>query len=121
MWKPVNPTKIISVSSAAYHFTMVAIRGIWERDTQYYYQQYRDAGLSKKKFHGVNLSELDDLEKLYEVNIQVYSLAPTQSHSEDEDNEENTPEIAATLLRRSHRHYSSTLYFGKRAFIWKIE
>ena len=83
-----------------------------ERDTQYYYQQYRDAGLSKKKFHGVKLSELDDLEKLYEVNIQVYSLAPTQSHSEDEDNEENTPEIAATLLRRSHRHYSSTLYLN---------
>ena len=58
------------------------------------------------------MSELDDLEKLYEVNIQVYSLAPTQSHSEDEDNEENTPEIAATLLRRSHRHYSSTLYLN---------
>ena len=83
-----------------------------ERDTQYYYQQYRDAGLGKKKFHGVKLSELDELEKLYEVNIQVYSLAPTQSHSEDEDNEENTPEIAATLLRRSHRHYSSTLYLN---------
>ena len=83
-----------------------------ERDTKHYYQQYRDAGLSKKKFHGVKLSELDDLEKLYEVNIQVYSLAPTQSHSEDEDNEENTPEIAATLLRRSHRHYSSTLYLN---------
>ena len=83
-----------------------------ERDTQYYYQQYRDAGLGKKKFHGVKKSELDNLEKLYEVNIQVYSLAPTQSHSEDEDNEENTPEIAATLLRRSHRHYSSTLYLN---------
>ena len=83
-----------------------------ERDTKYYYQQYREAGLAKKKFHGVKISELDDLEKLYEVNIQVYSLAPTQSHSEDEDNEENTPEIAATLLRRSHRHYSSTLYLN---------
>ena len=42
-----------------------------ERDTQYYYQQYRDAGLSKKKFHGVKLSEVDELEKMYEVNIQV--------------------------------------------------
>ena len=80
-----------------------------ERDTQYYYQQYRGAGLGKKKFHGVKLSELDELEKLYEVNIQVYSLAPTQSHSEDEDNEDISPEIAATLLRRSHRHYSSTV------------
>ena len=58
------------------------------------------------------MSELDDLEKLYEVNIQVYSLAPTQSHSEDEDNEENTSEITANLLRCSHHHYSSTLYLS---------
>ena len=50
-----------------------------ERDTKHYYQQYQDAGLSKKKFHGVKLSELDQLEKVYEVNIQVYSLAPTQT------------------------------------------
>ena len=57
-----------------------------ERDTKHYYQQYQDASLSIKKFRGVKLSELDDLEKLYKVNIQVYSLAPTQSHSEDEDN-----------------------------------
>ena len=83
-----------------------------ERDTQYYYQQYRDAGLSKQKFHGVKISELYELEKLFEVNIQVYSLAPTQTNGEDEDNEENTPEIAATLLRRSHRHFSSTLHLN---------
>ena len=35
-----------------------------ERDTKHYYQQYREAGLVKKKFHGVKLSELDELEKL---------------------------------------------------------
>ena len=57
-----------------------------ERDTKHYYKQYRDANLSKKRFHGVKLSELDELEKMCEVSIQVYSLAPTQSHSEDEDN-----------------------------------
>ena len=71
----------------------------------HYYRQYREAGLGKKKFHGVKLSELDDLEKLFEANIQVYSLSPTQTHSEDEDDEENTPDITATLLCRSHRHY----------------
>ena len=49
---------------------------------------------------------------MFEVNIQVYSLAPTQTHGEDEDNEENTPEIAATLFRCSHRHFSSTLYLN---------
>ena len=78
-----------------------------ERDTKHWYQQYRDAGLSEKKFHGVKLCELDKLEKLYEVNIQVYSLSPTQTYSEDEDDQENTPEIAATLLRRSHRHFQA--------------
>ena len=76
-----------------------------ERDTK-----YREAGLAKKKFHGVKLSELDDLEKLYEVNIQVYSLTPTQTHGEEE--EDTRPDIAATLIRRSHRHYESTLYLN---------
>ena len=87
-----------------------------KRDTQYYYQRYRDAGLSKKKFHGVKISELDELEKLFEVNIQVYSLAPTQTHGEDEDNEENTPEIAATLLRRRDKSYFVS---NDKAFIYK--
>ena len=81
-----------------------------ERDTQYYYQQYRDAGLSKKKFDGVKLSELDQLEKVYEVNIQVYSL--NSSTEEEDDNEENRPDIAATLIHRSHRKYESTLYLN---------
>ena len=35
----------------------------------------KNTGLEKKKFHGVKLSEQDELEKLYEVNIQGYSLA----------------------------------------------
>ena len=85
-----------------------------ERDTKHYYQQYREAGLVKKKFNGVKLSELDELEKLYEVNIQVYNLAPTQTHGEEqeEEEEETTPDIAATLVRRSHRHYESTLYLN---------
>ena len=83
-----------------------------ERDAQYYYQQYRDAGMGKKRFHDVKLSELDELEKVYEVNIQVYSLAPTQDHGEYKDDEEDTPDIAATLLRRSHRKYSSTMYLN---------
>ena len=83
-----------------------------ERDTKHYYEQYREAGLVKKKFHGVKLSELDELEKLYEVNIQVYNLAPTQTHGEEQREEETRPDIAATLVRRSHRHYESTLYLN---------
>ena len=71
-----------------------------ERDTKHYYQQYREAGLSKKKFHGVKISELDELEKLFEVNIQVYSLAPTQDHgAEDDGNDgnEDTPVLTAIM------------------------
>ena len=50
-------------------FRCLALHNGWhtknlERDTQYYYQQYWDAGLGKKKFHGVKISELDELEKL---------------------------------------------------------
>ena len=50
------------------------------------------------------------MEKLNEVNIQVYSLAPTQSHGDD--NEENIPEIGATLLCRTHHQYTSSLYLN---------
>lgn len=50
------------------------------------------------------------MKKLNEVNIQLYSLAPTQSHGDD--NEENIPEITATLLCRPHHHYTSSLYLN---------
>ena len=66
----------------------------------------------KKRFHGVKFSELDELEKLYEVKFQVYNLAPTQTHGEEQEEEETRPDIAATLLRRSHRHYESTLFLN---------
>ena len=62
----------------------------------------------------MKLSELDELEKLYEVNIQVYNLAPTQTNGEDKDDaeEETRPDIATTLIRRSHCHYESTLFLN---------
>ena len=71
-----------------------------EQDMKYYYQKYREASLAKKKFFWVKLSELAEYEKLFEVNIKVYSLAPTQSHGE----EETRPDIASTLLYHSHCH-----------------
>lgn len=64
-----------------------------------------------QEFYGVTLQDLSDLEKLFEVNIFVYSLEP----SDREDNEEepnNEPEISARLVCRSHRHYESTLYLN---------
>ena len=41
----------------------------------------------------------------------MYNLTLTQKNGEDEENE-HKPDIAATLIRRSHRHYPSTLYFN---------
>ena len=66
----------------------------------------------QEKFHRVKLIELDELEKLYEVNIQVYNLAPTQTHGEEQEKTEDKPDIAATLVCHSHRHYESTLYLN---------
>lgn len=61
----------------------------------------------------MKLTELDELETLYEVNIQVYSLAPTQSHDEDDQDEEIDPTLPLhSGIRRSHRKYSSTLYLN---------
>ena len=58
----------------------------------------------------MKLTELNELEKLFEVNIQVYSLVPTQTHGDEEEGDEiNESEIAATLRHHSHRHYPSTL------------
>ena len=80
-----------------------------ERDAQHYYEWYREFFPEKKKFIGVKLKELTDLEHLYEVNISAYSLEPTKPGGEegDEDNtaEENTvPDIAAQLVHSSLCH-----------------
>ena len=67
-----------------------------------------------KKFRGAKLFKLDELEMLYEVNIQVYNLAPTQTNGEDKDDaeEETRPYIATTLIRHSHCLYESTLFLN---------
>ena len=60
--------------------------------------------------------ELPELEKLFEVNIFVYTLeSATDDGEEGEDEEENAKkeakaEVAARLIFRSHRHYASTMY-----------
>ena len=64
----------------------------------------------------MKLKELHDLEHLYEINIFVYSLEPTKTDGEDEDEiQDDTdakPEIAAQLIYRSLCHYPSTLYLN---------
>ena len=86
-----------------------------ERDAKHFYERYREFCPEKKKFFGVKLKELIDLEHLYEVNIFVYALEPTkQDGEENEDDEPNDtkPEIAAELIHRSLCHYPSTLYLN---------
>lgn len=89
-----------------------------ERDTQYYFQRYRQADPDKKKFCGVTLKELSDLEQLFEVNVFVYSLEITKVDGDEDDNDdydddnEVKPEVSAQLLYRSLHRYSSTLYLN---------
>ena len=70
----------------------------------------------KRKFSGIKLQELPDLERLYEVNIFVYSLESTKPHGEEEnearEDDDTKPEIGAQLLHRSLCHYPSTLYLN---------
>ena len=85
-----------------------------ERDTQHYYEQFRQTRPEGKKFCGVKLKELPELEQLFEVNIFVYSLEPTKPDGDEEaaEDNENEPEIAAQLIYRSLCHYTSTLYLN---------
>ena len=88
-----------------------------ERDAKHYYEKYRETLFDKKKFCGVKLKELPDIEHLFEVNIFVYALEPTKPDGEggDEDNTEEeitVPDIAAQLIHRSLCHYPSTLYLN---------
>ena len=86
-----------------------------ERDAKHYYEKYREFFPEKKKFCGVKLKELIDLEHLYEVNIFVYALEPTKQdgeENEDDEPDDTKPEIAAELIHRSLCHYPSTLYLN---------
>ena len=73
-----------------------------ERDTQHFYEQYDDSD----DFDGVTLEELPELEKLFELNIYVYRL--TELHDEDQD----TTEVVAQLIQRSHRSYAKSMYLN---------
>ena len=64
-----------------------------ERDTKYYLEQYLERYPTKAPFVGVTLEDLPDLEKLFEVNIQVFSLVECKDEEvEDKMNEEEEEE-----------------------------
>ncbi|KAK3741920.1 hypothetical protein QZH41_001681 [Actinostola sp. cb2023] len=78
-----------------------------------YSAQYPDS-----RFKGVKLEELTDLEKLFNINIVVYSLEPHHSTQEDDDDDDENSEqpiegdVVAHIVRRSHRHYPETMYLN---------
>ena len=89
-----------------------------ERDAKHYYEKYRETLFDRKKFCGVKLKELPDIEHLFEVNIFVYALEPTKpdggegDENIEKEEEDFAPEIAARLIHRSLCHYPSTLYLN---------
>ena len=69
-----------------------------ERAAKEYFSRYLAAsGIKQREFEGVQLSDLSDLEILFETNFNVYSL------------EENSQ---ARLIVRSHRRFDSTLFLN---------
>jgi len=78
-----------------------------------YSAQYPDS-----RFKGVKLEELTDLEKLFNINIVVYSLEPHHSTQEDDDDDDENSEqpiegdVVAHIVRRSHQHYPETMYLN---------
>ena len=44
------------------------------------------------RFKGIELEELSDLEKLFQVNIVVYSLQPAEREEEEEEEEQEEEE-----------------------------
>ena len=59
-----------------------------ERDAKHYHEKYREMLFDKKKFCGVKLKELPDIEHLFEVNIFVYALRPTKQDGEETEDDE---------------------------------
>ena len=60
-----------------------------ERDAKYYFDKYLEMR-PQREFQGVTLEEMTFLEKLFETNIQVFSLVEEQAgHNDDSDDEED--------------------------------
>ena len=89
-----------------------------ERDAKHYYEKYRETLFDRKKFCGVKLKELPDIEHLFEVNIFVHALEPIKpdggegDENIEKEEEDFAPEIAARLIHRSLCHYPRTLYLN---------
>ena len=91
------------------------------RDTSHYFQRYIQSRSSPKPFCGVTLQELPRLERLFEVNIFVYTLEKAEADGECSDSssqdysnyqDPSNVQITGRLLQRSHSKYNSTMYLN---------
>ncbi len=60
-----------------------------ERDTKYYYEKYLEAYPNGGNFAGIVLEELPNLERLFGLNIQVYSLVEQKDDSDNDDDDDD--------------------------------
>ena len=82
-----------------------------ERPTKALAEKFREA-TGRRRAGGVTLDDLSTVEKVFEVNVRVYSLVRAEVDGDDEhdDDEQAQPvRIQAELVRRSHRKFPQTL------------
>ncbi|XP_066278985.1 uncharacterized protein [Branchiostoma lanceolatum] len=78
-----------------------------EAATKIHYQKFlTETGKTKDKFQGVTLGMLDELERLFQLNIYVYSLQP----NDEETDKEN--DYFAELVRRPLSRHKDTMYLN---------
>ena len=98
----------------ALHHSNVKNSGHLERDTQHFLHRFRE-GVGNQNVNGVTLDDLGEAERIFEMNIQVYSLIPRETvESGEEEEAEQLPggQVRAELIRRSHRRFPTTLYLN---------
>ncbi|KAI8486087.1 hypothetical protein Bbelb_361870 [Branchiostoma belcheri] len=78
-----------------------------EASTKIHFQKFlTETRETKDEFQGVTLGMLDDLERLFQLNIYVYSLQP----NDEKANEEN--DYFAELVRRPLSRHKDTMYLN---------
>ena len=107
-----------------------------ERDAKYYFEKYLEIRPQQGAFQGVTLEDIPVLEKLFETNVQVFSLEEQRSrdseNEDDDDNEDdsdgdngsnssdnddrhtdrNNPQVCAELVWRTRSKFSTTMHLN---------
>ena len=88
-----------------------------KRDTSHYFERFMQTRQSDEAFRGVTLEELPDLEKLFEVNIFVYTLEKAQPDGEVSDQDNFAHQDHTNLnLYKNHFSYIKNINRYSRSF-----